>query len=543
MSVGSRTMKCREVDNLFASEAKDLVITTVVWSERQVEKMLSFIKFDAFDKNRLLSKAYCPIFVSKKRMSSSKPMNPKVIFALVTTLFFLWGFITCMNDILIPYLKKVFELNYKQAMTVQFAFYGAYFIGSVIYFLISWLFGDPINKIGYRNGIVLGLLVAAIGCAMFYPAADIQLYGYFLTALFVLGLGFTILQIAANPFIAILGKPETASSRLNLSQGFNSFGTTIAPIIGGYLVFNLFAGWGTPLLNLEGIPVLTEGGTTVSASSVQIPYLIFAGVFVLMALVFAFSKLPRIENIEKSEKGIGALKHPHLVLGIVAIFMYVGSEVAIGSTIINYINDLLGYAEMDAKLFLAFYWGGAMIGRFIGAISLNEMPSGIKKYLWMAVAAIASYVVIYSAGYIESGLDITRVLWFLVLIGVNFGAFLLGKSKPARTLAIFSLFAISLIVVTVMGAGELAMWAIIGIGLFNSIMWSNIFTLAISGLGKHTSQGSSLLVMAILGGALIPKALGFVADITGLQMSYLILILPYAYLAFYGFKGYKQRAI
>ncbi len=510
---------------------------------RQKEKLLSFIKFDAFDKNRLLSKAYCPIFANKKRMSSSKPINQKVIFALVTTLFFLWGFITCMNDILIPYLKKVFELNYAQAMMVQFAFFGAYFVGSVLYFLISTVFGDPINRMGYRNGIVLGLLISAVACVMFYPAADIQSYELFLTALFVLGLGFTILQIAANPFVAILGKPETASSRLNLSQGFNSFGTTIAPIVGGYLVFNLFAGWGTPLLNLEGNPVLTEGGTTVSASSVQIPYLIFAGVFALMALVFVFTKLPHIDNIEEPGKGAGAFKYPHLVLGIVAIFMYVGSEVAIGSTIINYINELLGYAEMEAKLFLAFYWGGAMIGRFIGAISLNEMPSGIKKYLWMAVAAMAGYLVIYSAGYIESGLDINRVLWFLALIAVNFGAFLLGRSKPARTLGIFSIFVIGLLCATVFSSGEFALWAVIGIGLFNSIMWSNIFTLAIAGLGKHTSQGSSLLVMAILGGALIPPFMGLIADEVGLQMSYLILILPYAYLAFYGFKGYIQRTI
>ncbi|HPF00679.1 MAG TPA: sugar MFS transporter [Bacteroidales bacterium] len=476
-------------------------------------------------------------------MNDISASKQKMIFALVTTLFFLWGFITCMNDILIPYLKKVFELNYAQAMLVQLAFFGAYFIGSLLYFFISSAFDDPINKIGYRKGIVAGLLLSAIGCLLFYPAANMHLYGFFLAALFVLGLGFTILQIAANPYVAILGSPETASSRLNLSQGFNSFGTTIAPIVGGYLVFHFFAQWGTPLLTNSGEQVLTEGGTTVSASSVQLPYLIFAGVFILMALVFAFSHLPRIDAGNTGKESGSALKYRHLILGIIAIFFYVGSEVAIGSTIINYLNDLMGYAEMEAKLFLAFYWGGAMIGRFIGAISLNDMPDKIKKILWMAVAGILGFVVIYSAGYIESGLDIQRVFWFLVLMAVNFGAFMLGRSKPARTLGIFCLFIISLLLLTVFSTGELAMWAIIGIGLFNSIMWSNIFTLAIDKLGKHTSQGSSLLVMAILGGALLPPFLGIVADQIGLQMSYLILIIPYAYLAFYGFKGYKPRSI
>jgi FHS family L-fucose permease-like MFS transporter len=476
-------------------------------------------------------------------MSDISASKQKMIFSLVTILFFLWGFITCMNDILIPYLKKVFELNYAQAMLVQLAFFGAYFIGSLLYFIISSAFGDPINKIGYRKGIVMGLLLSAAGCLLFYPAAEMHLYGFFLTALFVLGLGFTILQIAANPYVAILGSPETASSRLNLSQGFNSFGTTIAPIIGGYLVFHFFAGWGTPLLTNSGEHVLTEGGTTVSAASVQLPYLIFAGVFILMALVFAFSHLPRIDAGSSGKEGGSALKYRHLVLGIIAIFFYVGSEVAIGSTIINFLNDLMGYAEMEAKLFLAFYWGGAMIGRFIGAISLNNISSKVKKYLLMAVAGILGFLVIYSAGYIESGLDIQRVLWFPVLMVVNFGAFVLGRSKPARTLGIFGIFVILLLLLTVFSTGELALWSIIGIGLFNSIMWSNIFTLAIDKLGEHTSQGSSLLVMAILGGALMPPILGLVADNIGLQMSFLILIIPYAYLSYYGFKGYKPRSL
>lgn len=476
-------------------------------------------------------------------MNTTSPSKQKVIFALVTTLFFLWGFITCMNDILIPYFKKVFELNYAQAMLVQFSFFGAYFIGSLLYFIISSNFGDPINKIGYRNGIVIGLLISAVGCLLFYPAANLHMYSFFLSALFILGLGFTVLQIAANPYVAILGKPETASSRLNLSQGFNSFGTTIAPIIGGYLVFHLFANLGAPLLDSNGQEVLTDGGTTLSAASIQIPYLIFAAIFILMALVFAFSHLPRIDAEDIKSEGKSVLAHRHLVLGILAIFFYVGSEVSVGSTIINYLGDLMNYPEMEAKLFLAFFWGGAMIGRFIGAISLSDISNKVKKYLWMAITGILGFLVIYSAGYIESGIEISRVLWFIPLMVINFIAFMLGRSKPARTLGIFCLFAITLLITTVFTKGEVAMWAIIGIGLFNSIMWSNIFTLAIDKLGKQTSQGSSLLVMAILGGALLPPLLGLLADNVGLQMSYLMLIIPYAYLAFYGFKGYKPKNI
>lgn len=460
-------------------------------------------------------------------------------FILITTLFFMWGFITCMNDILIPYLKKMFELNYTQAMFVQFAFFGAYFVGSLIYFLISAVFGDPIQKIGYRKGIIIGLLISALACFLFYPAAHAGQYIFFLSALFILGLGFTMLQIAANPYVAILGSPETASGRLNLSQGFNSFGTTIAPIIGGYLVFHFFAGQGSPLLNSSGNEILTDAGLTMSAEGVQIPYFIFAAVFVVLAIIFAFAKLPSFQQEIKPEKGIAALQYKQLSFGIIAIFFYVGSEVSVGSTIINYLKELTGYPEMEAKLFLAFYWGGAMIGRFIGAVSLSNFSNRTKQLLTMFCIAIAGFVIIYGAAYLESGLSIERVWPFFILIAINFIGFAIGRNMPARTLMIFCFIIIGLILTTVSTQGEVALWAVIGIGLFNSIMWSNIFTLAINGLGKHTSQGSSLLVMAILGGAILPLIQGMIADSTGLQQSYLFLIIPYLYLAFYGWKGYK----
>lgn len=467
----------------------------------------------------------------------------RLAFIIVTMLFFMWGFITCMNDILIPFLKKVFELNYTQAMMVQLAFFGAYAVGSGIYFLMSVIIGDPIVKIGYKNGIIIGLLISALACFMFFPAAHVGSFAFFLSALFILGLGFTMLQIAANPYVAVLGKPETASGRLNLSQGFNSLGTTIAPIIGGYLVFHFFAQFGSPLLDSIGNPVLTEGGTTVTASSVQIPYLIFGGVFVLLAIFFALVKLPRINESVKITSNIGALKHRHLLLGIIAIFMYVGAEVAIGSSLINYMNELLSFSEMEAKSFLAFYWGGAMIGRFIGAISLSGISSKVKMYLGMIAAAILAFTVIYGSVYIEGGMEFSRIKWFLLFMALNFVAFMIGKSKANRTLWIFSFIVIALLITTVFTDGLVAMWAVIGIGLFNSIMWSNIFTLAIDNLKEYTSQGSSLLVMAILGGAIIPLIQGAFADHFSLQNSFLILIIPYLYLAYYGISGYKQKTL
>ncbi len=291
-------------------------------------------------------------------MSKGKYTIPLIV---VTGLFFMWGFITSMNDILIPYLKKVFELNYFEAMLVQFAFFGAYFIGSVIYFIISAGKGDPIMRIGYKNGIIAGLLLSALGLFLFYPAAAYKIYGIFLTALFILGLGFTLLQIAANPYVARLGSPETASSRLNLSQAFNSFGTTIAPVIGGYFVFHYFIKWGKPFLDKMGNPITLNSGETISAYGVQLPYVIFALIFIIMAVIRKVTKHPVINQDHEIPSGMGAIKYKQLVFGMIAIFMYVGAEVSIGSIMINFMGEKYSITEMQAKSYLAFYWGGAMI--------------------------------------------------------------------------------------------------------------------------------------------------------------------------------------
>ncbi len=464
---------------------------------------------------------------------------------VLTSLFFMWGFITCMNDILIPFLKKMFELNRFQSMMIQFAFFTAYFVGSLVYFIISARAGDPISKIGYKNGIILGLFISAFASLMFYPAAQFKIFGLFLGALFILALGFTLLQIAANPYVALLGPPETASSRLNLSQAFNSLGTTLAPILGGYFVFHFFAKLGAPLYNNIDEPILTDAGDPLSALGVQLPYLIFAGLFILLAVIIKFTKLPKFTNSSSIEKGAGALKHTHLVLGGIAIFMYVGAEVSIGSSFINYAGELLGFPEMEAKNFLAFYWGGAMIGRFLGAISLSSLQK-IKKYGLMLLTSILTFLLIYGIIYLESGssFEFKRVTPFIIFLLINYIGFIFGKSLPGRTLAIFAFIVIGLLTTTLVTNGTVALWTIIGIGLFNSIMWSNIFTLAIKDLKENTAQGSSILVMMILGGAIIPVIQGAVADaFNGYHYSFFIPIICYAYLMYYGWKGYIPKQI
>ena len=289
-------------------------------------------------------------------MDETNQKNYTSSLAIITALFFMWGYITVMNDVLIPYLKSVFELNHTKAMLVQSAFFGAYFIGSLIYFFISAAKGDPINKIGYKNGIIIGLITAGTGTLLFYPSAEYHSYGFFLAALFIIGLGLTMLQIAANPYAAILGPEKTAAGRLNLAQGINSLGTTLAPVTGALLIFRIY-------------------GDELGADSVKVPYLIFASMFFLLAVFIKFAKLPRFTNQYKIEKGAGALRYPHLVLGMVAIFMYVGSEVSIGSIMTSYLglDEIAGLAEKEAGGFISMYWAGLMIGRFIGAISLSKM--------------------------------------------------------------------------------------------------------------------------------------------------------------------------
>ncbi len=463
-------------------------------------------------------------------------------FAIMTVLFFMWGFMTVFNDILIPRFKEAFTLNYLEAMLVQFAFFGAYFIGSFFYFVISAWKGDPIARIGYKNGVIVGLLLSASGSALFWPAATAHAYVFFLVALFVVGLGFAVLQIAANPYVTILGPERTASSRLNLAQAFNSVGTTAGPLIGGYLILQYFAKTGVH-----------------GAESVKFPYLIFCIVFVMLAAFFFLVRLPHVGE-GKIEPGAGALKYPHVLLGVLAIFMYVGGEVSVGSTIINFLGqpNVAALSALEASKYVSLFWGGMLIGRFMGAVELSEMKKIHKQLFLAGIPLLAFLVICLASGWhlastppggepvagfgflgacLASGFGIVKL--YLPLLGLCWLLFQCGKGLAGRTLFVFSGTIVVLLAVAVLLGGKLAMWCIVGVGLFTSIGWPNIFSLALDQMGVYKSQVSSLLVMAVVGGAILPAILGRVADVWNLQVSFIVPLLAYAYVAFYGWKGHR----
>lgn len=406
---------------------------------------------------------------------------------LLTSLFFIWGFITCLNDILIPHLKSVFTLSYTQAMLVQFCFFIAYFV-------VSIPSGYLVEKINYKGGIIAGLSIAGIGCLLFYPAASQHSYPLFLTAFFVLASGITLLQVAANPYVTILGKPETASSRLTMTQAFNSLGTTIAPYFGALLILS------TAVKSAEEINLLNADELSAyqaaQAAAVQNPYLFLAAVLFCVAIIFVKIKLPEIKPTVNAEEHSfddvheSAWGYKHLVLGAIAIFVYVGGEVCIGSFLINFLGEssIAGLAEQEAGKYVSFYWGGAMVGRFVGAAVMQ-------------------------------------------------------KIQPGKALVFNALTAATLVLITIFASGSVAMWAILSVGLFNSIMFPTIFSLAVNGLGKHTGQGSGILCAAIVGGAILPVVQGFFADWIGIQTAFFIPVLCYCYIAFYGWKGHKFSAV
>ncbi len=476
-------------------------------------------------------KAGNAIVADSRRQSTAGP------FALVTLLFFFWGFITVMNDVLLPYLKQSFVLSYLQAALIQFAFFSAFFVVSLIYYLLSSRVADPIQHFGYKRLIMVALIVCALGCALFWPASVTTSYPFFLGALFLLATGVTLLQISANPYAAVLGAPENASSRLNLAQGFNSLGTTLAPIAGGLLLYKVFA-----------------GGDPQSLQSVHTPYLIYAGMFLALAAVVSACKLPVIINRREAEaaEAEGALGYPQLRLGMAAIFLYVGAEVAIGSYLVNFIADpaITGWQEADASVYLAYYWGGAMIGRLCGAVALNRGPSPFSKAVAMVLIAGALVGLVYlmtglrfDEGRLSLKLaSLESIAPFPCLVAFCLFVFALGRGCPAKTLIYFSGCLVALLVTAATAGGSVAMWAALGAGLFNSIMWSNIFTLSIDGLNEQTPQGSSLLVMMIVGGAIFPLFMGAVADYAGVRLAFLAPIVSYIYIAFFGVWNARRLA-
>jgi FHS family L-fucose permease-like MFS transporter len=429
-------------------------------------------------------------------MSSNKSYKSALIF--LTTLFFLWGFITVLVDSLVPRLKDVFEMSYAKTVLVQFAFFTAFFVVSVPA-------GAILSKIGYRKGIVLGLIIMALGCLLFYPAAEFRNFTFFLIGYFTLAGGITVLQVAANPYVALLGSEEGASSRLNLSQAFNSLGTTIAPVVGALFLLSDSVKTSEEINALSTLEKVDYYAA--EAATVQTPFLLIATFIGILAVVFAFIKLPKV--MQESPKGgyLSLLRNKLMLMGALGIFVYVGAEVSIGSFLVNYFDDMnlavlvaenelmmniantiastfnKSFSNSDPKsllgIFIIFYWGGAMIGRFVGA------------YLTKIIA-------------------------------------------PGKVLSIFALLAILMIVISINTQGLLSMWSILAVGLFNSIMFPTIFTLTLEGLGDLKAQASGLLCMSIVGGAIIPFVFGGLIDSFGFKTAFILTMLCYGYILYYG---------
>ena len=429
-------------------------------------------------------------------MSTNKSYKSALIF--LTTLFFLWGFITVLVDSLVPRLKDVFEMSYAKTVLVQFAFFTAFFVVSVPA-------GAILSKIGYRKGIVLGLIIMALGCLLFYPAAEFRNFTIFLIGYFTLAGGITVLQVAANPYVALLGSEEGASSRLNLSQAFNSLGTTIAPVVGALFLLSDSVKTSEEINALSTLEKVDYYAA--EAATVQTPFLLIASFIGVLAIVFAFIKLPKV--MQESPKGgyLSLLRNKLMLMGALGIFVYVGAEVAIGSFLVNYFNDMnlavivadnetmmriansiastfnKSFSNSDPKsllgIFIIFYWGGAMIGRFVGAYLTRILPAG-------------------------------------------------------RVLSIFALLAIVMIAISISTNGLISMWSILAVGLFNSIMFPTIFTLTLEGLGDLKAQASGLLCMAIVGGAIIPFAFGGLIDKFGFKTAFILTLLCYGYILYYG---------
>lgn len=460
-------------------------------------------------------------------MQSTHRKTHPALYTLVMVFFF-WGFVAASNTVLIGLFRKNFDLSQFQSQLVDMAFYSAYFLGSLVYFFISISSGDPLNKIGHKKGLVLGLSISALGAIGFIPAANLHSFGLMLTSLFVVGLGFALQQIVANPLAIALGDPSTGAHRVSLAGGVNSFGTTIGPLLVNYAIFGSIGG----------------SDANLGIENVKLPYLILCGAFLLFAGILWFSNMPEIRNEEKMEGDWGVFKSPQIIWGMLAIFVYVGTEVTIQSNLPT-LMETQGFLGLDDKQtvhFISLYWGSLMIGRWTGAMTVFNFKPAAKR-LAMILAPIAAFAVIVGVNYIrfnaageqvETKLNDLIAYWpmVLVFIAANF----IAQEKPVRTMIVFGAAAAILTAYGTFFEGEWALYSLIAGGLFCSVMWPCIFALSIAGLGKYTNQGSSLLVMMILGGALIPPFQGIISDAANIHISYLIPLFGFVFLAFYGWK-------
>ena len=452
-------------------------------------------------------------------------------FGTLITVFFFWGFVAASNDILIPVFKKAFDLTQGQSQLVSVAFYVAYTVGSIIYFVISKLIGsDLLNKIGYKNGIAIGLIISAIGTLLFYPAANNASFVLMLTGLFIVGLGFSLQQIAANPLAIIMGDPKTGSQRLIMAGGINNFGTTIGPLLVSFAIFGSVA----------------SGSTVASIESVKIPYLIVGLAFLLVAVFIKLSSVPNkidLDHVAEEEAVAGskilhktsAFQYPQLVLGMMGIFVYVGVEVSTASNLPAYMESHLGVSTEKVAPYISLYWASLMIGRWTGAVGAFDVTKGMKKVLnfLMPYLAFAVFLIVNTI----AQHDVTQFFVYAFVIAVMIIGDILSKGNPARMLLIFSAMGITALCIGMLTAGMVSAYAFISVGLFCSTLWPCIFTLAVAGLGKNTGQGSSLLIMMIMGGGIVSYLQGILADKIGIQYSYIVGIACFAYLAFYAIKA------
>jgi len=447
--------------------------------------------------------------------------NYKALFSLVT-LFFFWGFVAASNDILIPVFKKAFSLTQGESQLVSLAFYIAYTVGSLIYMGISvFIKEDIINKIGYKNALALGLLISALGTLLFYPAANTNSFPLMLCGLFTVALGFSLQQTVANPLAIALGPIKTGSQRLTLAGGVNNLGTTIGPLIVSFAIFG----------------VSTNASTEMSIESVKIPYLILGLAFLIVAVLLKFSSLPdkpdAIVEVKENVNSIesSALQYPQLVLGMVAIFVYVGVEVSTASNLPAYMEKTLGFSTKDVAPYISLYWASLMVGRWTGAVEALSEKMNIQKLLKFILPYFAFGIFLLVNAIAKNDLAPFYIYAFIILVLIC--ADLISKGNPAKMLLLFSALGIVALAVGMATDGLISVYAFTSVGLFCSTLWPCIFTLAISGLGKHTSQGSSFLIMMIMGGGIISWLQGIIADTTNIHFSYIVGIVCFLYLAFF----------
>ena len=471
-------------------------------------------------------------------MSSSTKWSQ---FGTLISVFFFWGFVAASNDILIPVFKEELHLEQWQSQMISFAFYVAYTVGSLIYYFVSKATGgDILNRMGYRNGISLGLLVSAAGTLLFYPAAQTASFGIMITGLFIVGLGFSLQQTAANPLAIIMGDPKKGSQRLSMAGGINNLGTTVGPLLVSFSIF------GTVAAGTKGVA---------SIESIKTPYLILGAAFVVVALIFRFSSIPNkieleqiaVEEAVGKEEKVSHRKSPfqysQLVLGMIAIFVYVGVEVSTASNLPEFMKQHLKGADGQPfptdqiAPYVSLFWASLMIGRWTGSVGAFDVSAGVKKILRFLMPYLAFGVFLLVNKIAQH--DITPFYVYAFVISAMIAGDILSKGNPARQLLIFSLMGIAALFAGMLAEGMTSVYAFISVGLFCSTLWPCIFTLAIAGLGKHTNEGASLLIMMIMGGGIVSLIQGFVADeqVLGIQWSYLVGVACFAYLAFYAVKA------